>query len=399
MIHFYGDSQPEKVSLAKWMLTKVKKQKEEVYPFARFLLTHSHEEIPAKGPSATTPKARHFKNMGQLFMRSGSGQEDTYALFTAGGILRQHRHYDNNNFIIYHKGFLALDTGSRPQPGLHLTHYYCRTMAHNCILIQMPGETMPKYWGEVGFPAPGEALVPVPNDGGQNDLLGSEIKGFDENPYYVYVASDATKSYHSAKAGLVLRQFVFLPPDHFVVFDRVVSLKPEYKKTWLLHTASEPKLEGNVFFADQDQGRIFCKTLFPEKAQINKIGGPGKQFWSGGQNWPIPDKNPDTNFNQSNTREMLGQWRMEISPAEENSEDLFLHLIQVGDRSLSSMVETQNIRTQDSIGIKFRYNQFEYELQFNNKGPAGGHIVIKQNGNRLLQEDFSQEVKSQKGLF
>lgn len=399
MIHFYGDSQPDKISLAKWMLENVKKQKEEVYPFARFLLTESHNEIQSKGPSESTPKARHFKNMGQIFMRSGSGPEDTYALFSAGGILRQHRHYDNNNFILYKKGFLALDTGSRPQPGLHLTHYYCRTVAHNCILINMPDETMPSYWGEVGFPAPDETLVPVPGEGGQNNILGSEVIAFDENPYYVYIASDATKSYHQNKAKQVIRQFVFLSPVHFIIFDKVISVEPEYKKRWLLHTAAEPVIKGDEFYADQELGRLFCRTIFPEKPTMTKIGGPGKQFWSGNKNWPIPETNTNHNSSQSNTRELLGQWRIEIAPAEANKEDIFLHLIQVGDQSLSSMSDSKALKSGDLVGVSFQYKQMEYEVLFNSKDSTGGKISIKQNSTHLLTEEFSQQVKSQKGLF
>jgi hypothetical protein len=399
MIHFYGKTQPDKISLAKWMLTKVKKQKREVYPFVRFLLSNTHEEILAKGPSESTPLARHFKNMGQLFMRSGSGPDDTYALFTAGGILRQHRHYDNNNFIIYKKGFLALDTGTRPQPGLHLTHYYCRTVAHNCVLINMPGETMPRYWGVVGTPAPNETLVPVPNDGGQNEILGSEIIAFDENPHYVYISSDATKSYHPDKAKLVIRHFVFLPPDHFVILDQVISAKPEYKKSWLLHTAKEPVIKSDSFYADQENGRLFCKTLLPEKTILTKIGGPGKQFWSGDRNWPLPVTNRERNFNQSEIGELLGQWRMEITPENNNKEDVFLHLIQVGDQSLAAMTESRLIKSGDMTGLSFNYRQREYEVIFNTKDKTGGRISVKQNGTILINENFSIQIKSQKGLF
>jgi heparin/heparan-sulfate lyase len=84
--------------------------------------------------------ARHFPNMGQIFMRSRSGKDDTYALFSSGGILIQHRHYDNNNFVIFKRGYLAMDTGTRPEPGLHLPFYFARTVAHNCITVKMPGE-------------------------------------------------------------------------------------------------------------------------------------------------------------------------------------------------------------------------------------------------------------------
>ena len=400
MIHFYGETQPDLISLAKWMQTKVQKRQQKVFPFTRFLLTNSCDEIKPKGPSESTLKARYFENMGQIFMRSGSEANDTYAIFTAGGILSQHRHFDNNNFLIFKKGFLALDAGTRPQPGLHLTHYYCRSIAHNCILINMPGEIMPRYWGVIGTPANSEKLVPVPNDGGQRERMRSEIIAFDENEQFVYIASDATKSYNKDKSNLVLRQFVFLPPDHFVIFDRVSSIKPGYKKTWLLHTAAEPMVKTNEFFTDHWEGRLFCKTLFPEKAELKKIGGPGKQFWSDGKNWPLPVLGPDDwNYKKMHsvpdTLELLGQWRIEVTPDKPNTDDIFLHLIQVGDSSLKSMANSTPVKTDDMVGVSFVYENREYEVMFFIKNEAGGKISINQNGQRILEEKFTDKVKPQ----
>ena len=394
MTHFYGKSQPELIAIAKWMQKKVEPRKQEVFPFTRFLLTHTFYDIKPGIPSENLPKAKHFANMGQIFMRSGSGNDDTYALFTAGGILEQHRHYDNNNFVIFKKGFLAMDTGTRPEPGNHLTHYYCRTVAHNCILIRMPGEEMPRYWGG---PAANEENLPVPNDGGQNNLLGSEVIAFDENREYVYIAGDATKSYHEDKTNLVVRQFVFLPPDCFVVFDRVNSTKAEYAKTWLLHTAKEPVVNGNEFYADQNKGRLFCRTIFPEDAQLTKIGGPGQQFWSDGKNWTLPVLTPDDwNYSRSrlipDTHELLGQWRMEITPAEPATDDYFLHLIQVGNLSLKSMVKSTALNEDGKVGVKFAYLDKQYEIIFNITGDIGGKISISRNKQKILDETFTKNV-------
>ncbi|MGC9343888.1 MAG: heparinase II/III domain-containing protein [Bacteroidales bacterium] len=403
MIHFYGETHPDLISLAKWMLPKVQKQQTENIPFARFLLTNSHDEIKPQGPPENMSKAKHFDNMGQIFMRSGSGPDDTYALFTAGGILTQHRHYDNNNFVIFKKGFLAMDTGTRPEPGLHLPFYYARTVAHNCITIKMPGEEMPRYWG---LPSLNEQPEPPhPNDGGQNNLLGSKIIAFDEKEEYAYIASDATESYHKDKADLVLRQFVFLPPDHFVVFDRVNSTKPEYKKRWLLHTATEPVIKGNEFYADHWEGRLFCKTLFPENAVLTKIGGPGKQFWSDGRNWPMPVLTPeDWGYERRHrippdTLDMLGQWRIEVTPDKPDTKDIFLHLIQVRETSLKSMVDSELIKSEEMVGVRFTLDDKEYEVMFTIKDEAGGKISINQDGRKILDEKFSDQVKKQQGLF
>lgn len=401
MIHFYGKSQPELIAMAKWMQTKVKRQKQNVIPFTRLLLTNSNDEIKPEILFDNFPKAKFFKNMGQIFMRSGSGPDDTYALFTAGGILTKHRHYDNNNFVIFKKGFLTLDTGTRPQPGLHLSHYYCRTVAHNCMLIRMPGEKMPAYWGG---PSGTEEPLPIPNDGGQNNLLGSKILAFDENEEYVYIASDATKSYHEDKTNLVLRQFVFLPPDLFVVFDKVNSAKAEYPKTWLLHTAKEPVVHDNEFYTDHWEGKLFCKTLFPENTILTKIGGPGKQFWSDGKNWALPKLTPeDWNYKKmhwlDDNHDLFGQWRIEVTPGNPSTDDVFLHLIQVGDTSLQSMVDSEPIKTDDMTGVKFIYEDKKYEVLFTTGNEVGGKISISQNGRKIGEENFTDKVKTPEKVY
>jgi hypothetical protein len=403
MVHFYGRTHPELISLAKWMLPIIGKSGEGSIPVTRFLLTETHDEIKPKGPPESLRKARHFDNMGQIFMRSGSGPDDTYATFSAGGILTQHRHFDNNNFVIFKKGFLALDAGARPQPGLHLPYYFARTVAHNCITVKMPGEKMPWYWG--GPSLGEEPAPPVPNDGGQNNRMGSEVIAFDENEHYVYIASDATESYHKDKAKLVLRQFVFLPPDHFVIFDRVSSTKPDYEKRWLLHTAAEPTVNAGEFYSDHWEGRLFCKTLLPENAVIKKIGGPGKQFWSDGRNWSMPVLQPgewgyeNRHHIPPDTLALLGQWRIEVYPGKPSIDDVFLHLIQVGDTSLKSMVTSRRVDKEGMTGVSFVHQNKEYEVIFSTTEKAGGAISITQNGQEILKEEFTNLVKRQTGWF
>ena len=404
MIHFYGKTRPELISLAKWMRDRFRRQHQEAFPFARFLLTSTFEDIKPEGPSEILPRARHFVNMGQLFMRSGSGPDDTYALFTAGGMLSQHRHFDNNNFIIFKKGFLTLDTGTRPQPGLHLSHYYARTVAHNCITIKMPGEIMPPYWDSGPALSEGEAPESYPNDGGQQNMLGSEIIAFDEQDEYVYLASDASDSYHPDKTLGVFRQFVFLPPDFFVIFDRVISKDPAYHKRWLLHTAAEPMVKPGKFQTDHWGGRLFCRTVYPADAELFKVGGPGKQFWSDGKNWALPELTPeDWNYQNmkwlDNNHDLFGQWRMEVTPGKSKKEDVFLHLLQVGDTTLKTMEPSTPVWTEDLVGLRFGHGERFYELTFSTKERAGGRISITENGQEILNEELSGRVKPQSGLY
>jgi len=392
IVHFYGDQMRREVAFAKWLRRKTKRNDRSSFSFTRFLLTKTHPEIEPAGPPEDLPHARHFEHMGQVFFRSGSGPDDTYASFTAGGRLEQHKHFDHNNFVIFKKGFLALDTGTRPEPGIHLSHYYCRTVAHNCILIHMPGEVMPRYWGNR---APGEPDLPYPNDGGQcNQITGSKVVAFETWPEYSYVAGDATEAYHPDKCKLALRQFVFLNPDYFVIFDRVSSTRAEYRKTWLLHTATKPRITAQTFYADQDEGRLFCRTLYPEEATLVPIGGPGKQFWADGRNWPLPE-----GYRTPDTLQLLGQWRVEVSPVKPREDDFFLHLIQVGDRSLKRMVNARLVKEGDLLGVRFSSGPRDWQVLFGTQGPASGRITIKEHGTVIVERALTAEVQPQKGIF
>ena len=399
IVHFYGATNPHCAAFAKWMMTQVP-DGGYWYFQTPFLLTDRYEKLEPLPPAEVMPHARNFENMGQIFFRSGSGEDDSYAVFMSGGVLEQHKHFDNNHFCIYKKGFLALDTGSRPA-GQHTQHYYPRTVAHNCILIRMPGEQLPIYvdkgagggqrWGA---PAPEEEELPVPNDGGQYELIGSRVEAFETGDRYSYVASDATESYDPRKCELALRQLVFLDPDYFVVFDRVTSADPSYKKSWLLHTSGEPLVTGDTFTTTDENGRLYSRTLLPERAELETVGGPGKQFWSDGRNYPMPQGHavPDS------TR-LLGQWRVEVSPSTAERETLFLHFIHVGDRGMREMAMSELVRRDGRVGVRFTSGGSTWEVVFGTDGGPSGHVTITDGETVVVDRELARDVLSQSGLF
>src|SRR5690606_29269752 len=144
---------------------------------------------------------------------------------------------------------------------------------------------------------------------------------------------------------------------------KVESTSPDYKKTWLLHTATEPVfLNNSEFFEEYDEGKMYCRTVFPKDGEMTKIGGPGKQFWSDGRNWPLPIVTPDDwNYRKSknkvalDTIPLLGQWRVEVSPKVPSNKDSFLHLIHVGDKSLNRMIDSKPVEQDGMKGLRFEY--------------------------------------------
>ena len=336
-----------------------------------------YETADAKGKQSI-----HFEKLGQIVMRSGVDDKDTYAIFLTERSNKNRQHYDLNHFVIYKNGYRALDSGTRPQPGLHTPYYYCRTVAHNCVTIKMPNEKLPKGWGKASKNE--DSGAPVPNDGGQKKNHGGKLLSYEESADYVYIASDATECYDSAKAEQVVREFVWIKPDIFVVFDRVASDKAEYSKSWLYHTASEPVMSGSSEFSEVSQGgKAICRTLLPKKAVVEFVGGEGKQFWSDGKNWAIPEYKADDSYSKRyrniprNNNPLVGQWRVEVSPKKASANDNFLHIIQVGDESLRALPQTECKEGKDVVSLSFDYAGKHYSLSFDKTKRYGCEIEVK----------------------
>ncbi len=137
-----------------------------------------------------------------------------------------------------------------------------------------------------------------------------------------------------------------------VVFDRVVSTDPEFSKSWLLHTQEQPRIDGGsavVDCAQHDQrGRLILDVLLPgaDNRQLASIGGPGKEFWSCGTNY-ANDTEP-ARLERSSLEP--GAWRIELSPKAVASEDLFLTVMQVTDRSDPERLPVRLVELPDRVG-------------------------------------------------
>jgi hypothetical protein len=261
--------------------------------------------VEAKSPSqAGLPLAHYFGTVdtGQPFkpeFQSGSPQggvvvmrsawespNATLLWFKASSYPFVHDHRDQGSFQIYKKGWLAIDSGQYEET-THRGNYTSRTVAHNSLLVYRPGETLNEKKVDTIW-------YGYANDGGQRwvtppktaaDLVKPEyflggITKFESVPdVYDYVQADITRSYnstyvttegHDPKVSLVMRSIFFLRPDEYiVVFDRVVSTKPEYPKRWLLHSVYRPELDGKESF----EGLIPYSNKIPGKPTGERLRG------------------------------------------------------------------------------------------------------------------------------
>ncbi len=323
------------------------------------------DETLTSRPVEELPLTRYFgPPFGQIIARTGwdvqGGREagTVVATMNVGEYLfGNHQHLDAGHFSLYYKGPLAIDSGVYigREGGYgceHFKNYYQRTVAHNSLLILDPAEPTPRYWWE-----------PVTSrDGGQFWLAGGrgELQKIEEvirygrrarvlahafgpdrvAPDYSYLAGDMTPGYlaprsYPAKVSQVARSFVFLNlktarhPAALVVFDRVTSTNPEFRKSWLLHSVNEPAIKEGMTAIERTEdgynGRLVNHTLLPPAGnrEITAVGGPGREFWVDGRNYP-------QGYDQPRDHEP-GAWRVEVSPTGPAATDLFLNVMQVMD--------------------------------------------------------------------
>ena len=339
-------------------------------------------DLKPKAPD--TLPLTHFSGtpFGWMIARTGWGQNSVIAEMKINEqFVGNHQHLDGGSFQLYYKGPLAIDAGaySGSSGGYNSPHnknYFKRTIAHNSLLVYDPEEKFAcwNYGGE-------DKTEFAANDGGQRmpgdrwqtcntfkDLLSEEYTvghtlahGFGpdpQQPEYSYLKGDITQAY-TGKVKEAKRSFVFLNlkdetvPAALIVFDKVVSSNPDFKKYWLLHSIEEPIVNGNAFIVTRtrngDSGLLQNTILLPDAddLHIEKVGGPGKEFWVFGTNYtndPIPSR-PDP----SNER---GAWRVEISPVRPSAENYFLNVLQVADNTCKRLNEVKRLYGTHTIGVQ-----------------------------------------------
>ena len=114
---------------------------------------------PALASEDELPRQRYFPGVGHLVMRDGWKPESTWIEFDCGPYFAKHQHLDQNQITIYHRGYLAIDSGAdyTDTESPHYLNYYRRTVAHNSVLVYDPAEKF--FWSD--------NLLPAANDGGQ----------------------------------------------------------------------------------------------------------------------------------------------------------------------------------------------------------------------------------------
>lgn len=264
-----------------------------------------------------------------------------------------HQHLDAGSFQIWYNAPLATESGlyggtSGSYGSPHCKNYFWRTIAHNSLLIYDPDEKFsPKedFGNDGGQRLPNnrweprnlEAMLDPVKGYKTGEILGHGFGPDSQVPEFTYLKGDLTMAY-SSKVKEVKRSFVFLNllnskiPAALIVFDKIVSASPSFKKYWLLHSIGKPEINGNETIITESRGgktgKLINTSLLPDTddQKITPVGGPGKEFWVFGKNYD--NESRDKSGNSTYER---AAWRTEVSPERSSSENYFLNVMQIMD--------------------------------------------------------------------
>ena len=348
------------------------------------------------------PLGRHFEGVGHVVCRSGWDKGDTWAVFKSGPYYTgggAHTHADENSFVIDRKGSLAIDSGTDSSPRRsHYRNYFTRTIAHNSITLFDPEEKFPKADSNDGgqFGGTFSKLRGGRFDSAQwgahiggRELSLNGIVAFQTGAHHTYACGDATRAYSRHKVSEFMREFVFVQPGSFVIFDRVTSKNTRFRKTWLLHGTSRPAIQGKKFTFTDDQGKLVAETLLPAGAKINRVGGPGKEFWVNGKNYPIDGKSKSGGWD-------AGAWRVEVTPGGAAERDLFLHVLHALDADAEAPAPARLTQDDASVTVSFRAYGRDVRVTFGKAAGAEGRLLVRKDGATLTDVKLERRIQPQR---
>ncbi|MEH6813771.1 MAG: hypothetical protein V7677_14650 [Motiliproteus sp.] len=322
-----------------------------------------------------------------LVIRSGWGNDDTFISFRASDIYTHHQHYDAGHFSLFKGEPLASNSSTYADFfSDHRLNYAIRSIAKNTLLIIDPTEKVkPNKHFKTNINDGGQRIV-IPTGSALTSLEHWQSQRFDGKHYgtsellayehlegvATYIKTDLTRAYNSVrfdgnggdgKVSRVTRSLLYLnQEDALIIYDEVITTKPEFTKKWLLHTY-EPFNDQNAVILKgvKDNGIIQSKgkhrsltsrhsnstltmdVLLPEMSQLTQIGGPDYRYYveTDGDDQTLDGANQVAGSSAEKWFDQP-QWRTELSPIQAQTENKFLVVLQprTGDtKALEVMLE------------------------------------------------------------
>jgi hypothetical protein len=335
-----------------------------------------------------------------VVFRSGWSPGDTWMTVVCGDYFGSHQKMETGQFQIFKGAILTTSSGYYDNFDTdHWQTYFSQHSVHaNTLAIYEPTEF---------FPTTNSIATPSANvnEGGQRPIRRSkngtayadpdlptylghksnvpykdtgDVLAYEADGCHGYVACDLTAAYSSpghlmngnvAKVDEVTRQFVYLPPDTLVVFDRVNALDAGYEKRFLLQTPPSPAFDGGTAVLTNDGGVLWAQTLLPQNAAVSEY----TNFTINGVAHP-PSPGGVESFGT----------RLEIKPPAPSTRDYFLHVFTAGGAKPTATLA----QDAQSATATITSGSSQWTLTFAKTGPLAGHLVAKSGGSTQCDLDL-----------
>ena len=282
--------------------------------------------------------------LGQTIARNNWGASQAAVLMKIGVRAdSNHGHQDAGQFQIWYKGMLAGDSGAYASYNTdHWRYYHQATIAHNSLLIDNGGSGTYYCGGQISHTQETGSLSGWMGGSYETGVVTGHEEGYLDDAKtkvkYAYIAGDIAKAYGTSTATTVDRRMLAVyetgnnsVPMFFFVFDDITAKSASYKKTFLLHTTSEPTISGKTVTVTAGQGKLILQSVLGGDS-ITKVGGEGNNYKVNGKQIT------------PNRYELDGYWgRVEISPNTGSATSCLLNVIYVCDTSKDPNLTAQAV--------------------------------------------------------
>jgi hypothetical protein len=200
---------------------------------------------------ADLPLQHYAEGTGLLLARSDWGRSPTWVSLQMGNLLQaDHQYYAPGMMEIRRGADELLINGNAPgdnqPPSTKSTHANTVVVDDNGDGTQVYRYAMGVWYGKPGV----------------------RVTAGDAGEDFVYLAGDCRAAYSpksqpggGGPALELTRQLAYLPPDYVVVYDRVATRKPAYRKQLRWHFVRSPEVAGSAFVAAAGSSKLFGQTF------------------------------------------------------------------------------------------------------------------------------------------
>jgi hypothetical protein len=285
-------------------------------------IVHNNPEIQAR-PLGELGRGEAFSPKLHCYVswRSSWDADATCITFKAGDNVDHHGTWDTGKFQIFKRAPLAIKNGMYGKYKSSKHYYYKCPWSANVVVFDGPNHGwqpgMPDLDGHTSWSA-----WKKKRDSLKHPVSGKLVR-HEVKPEYARAVADLSGSTYPSNSKWI-RELVFLGYKYLLVLDRVKP-GPNTKTRWLLHSVNPAKIDAanSVAVVDNGEARLFVKTLLPGKARMANVGGDGKCFVH-------KDRKGEDKFfppNKGKPYQILGAGRLDVVPADETAEQVYLHAL------------------------------------------------------------------------